>query len=285
MPLFKKTLYLIEALICLIFIAFSYLLPIKVYSYCFGKLLRALGPFLKANSVADKNLKACLPHLTKAERVQISKDMWQHFGNIIGELPYWHRMSSKEFRRHVEIENHYKPSKNHGSFFVSGHFGNFELTSRISRQEKLNLKLLYRSANNPYVDSIINYFRKKAGAILIAKSRLGVRAILQVIQNHGHIGILVDQRNSEGITTTFFGRECKTSSLPAKIVLKTGAKIVMAKMVKVGPVKYKVTIFKPMEISATDTEESITQKINDILEDWIRQNPSQWFWMHNRFKL
>jgi KDO2-lipid IV(A) lauroyltransferase len=28
-----------------------------------------------------------------------------------------------------------------------------------------------------------------------------------------------------------------------------------------------------------------TQKINDIIEGWIKENPAQWFWVHDRWDI
>jgi KDO2-lipid IV(A) lauroyltransferase len=41
---------------------------------------------------------------------------------------------------------------------------------------------------------------------------------------------------------------------------------------------------KPLNFKNDDTIESITLKLNQILESMILKNPNQWIWSHNRWK-
>ena len=44
----------------------------------------------------------------------------------------------------------------------------------------------------------------------------------------------------------------------------------------------KVIDFKKQK--NTDLTKKITIKINKVIEGWIKKNPEQWFWVHNRWK-
>ena len=43
-----------------------------------------------------------------------------------------------------------------------------------------------------------------------------------------------------------------------------------------------------MEVPHTDLEANIrhnTQRLNDVIEGWVREDPSQWLWLHKRWKV
>lgn len=240
-----------------------------------------IGPTLKVSKTARRNLQMCFPDKTDKEIEAITVGMWNNLGRVIGEAPGIIHMKSKEWYKRVKIVKDFKSFKKCG-IFISGHLGNFELAAKISIEEKQNLNLVYRPANNKYVNRLIKLLRERGGNRLIPKGRSGLVQILDVLDKGGSIGMLVDQRMNDGIDTTFFGLEAKTTSLPAKLAIKYQIPLYVGFMKRQKGCKFTVH-FIELNPKPTDDPKEVTQVINDILEAWIREYPSQWFWIHKRW--
>ena len=119
------------------------------------------------------------------------------------------------------------------------------------------------------------------------KGPVGARYIIKAIKNGEHIGMLVDQKQNDGIAVPFFGKDAMTASAIANLALKFNCQLVPTEVIRVKGPKFKVKIYDPIILEKTgDQEKDIYNtmvKINSILEGWIRKNPEQWFWVHNRW--
>jgi mitochondrial fission protein ELM1 len=93
--------------------------------------------------------------------------------------------------------------------------------------------------------------------------------------------MLADQNaGKRGIFIRFFNRECSWHTGPFEISNRTGCSIVPIFIVrKYGPY-HKLFILPELE----GTEEEKLKKFVPVFEDFIRQNPQQWLWMHRRWK-
>jgi KDO2-lipid IV(A) lauroyltransferase len=175
---------------------------------------------------------------------------------------------------------------NKGGIIFGAHTGNWEIGPKIFVKHGLKVSTVYRPLNNPYVEKMTASLR---GVELIEKGVSGSRKIVEVIKNGGFVIILADQKISEGEPVQFFHDEAITATSIAKIVLKYGVDLIPARAVRLGRnFKFFVEAEKPLAIQKTTDLNSdvlrLTRQINRKLEEWIKQYPSQWFWVHNRWK-
>ncbi len=118
----------------------------------------------------------------------------------------------------------------------------------------------------------------------IKKGRHGVRETTDYIRKNFSIALMIDQRVSEGEKINFFGSPAYTTTLPAQLALKYGLKIVPVFLERKSDNSYKMKVHEPIEPSNFNNKFQITEKLNDILQKMIVQNPNQWIWTHNRWK-
>ena len=272
----------------LFFYGFFWILPLDVASWIGEKLSRPLSWILhKKNKIALYNLKKCYPDKTEQERRQIVRHMWKNFGRIMGELPHIKQMSKSR----IEIINpqYMEQMKNDGKggFIVSGHIGNWELCTAVIIQMGLPVHLVYRMANNPWVEKTIYQRRKAKGLQLIPKGPAGARQIIELIHKGEHVGMLCDQKLREGIDVPFFGFPTKTAPAVASVALKFHVPIFPARVERLKGAHYRCTFYEPIEVESTgnnqqDVMRTMTQ-INQMLENWIKERPEQWLWIHRRW--
>jgi len=289
--LLKQIRYFIEWLLVSAALWLSLRLGYQRASDLGGNILRLAGPYLPRSKVARRNLRRAIPELNEQQIKTIIAEMWENTGRVIAEFPYIGRMDQTVLDAILEIEGleHLDTlrQRNRGSIFVSGHLANWEFSCKALAVHELPLLLVYRKGNNPWLDNIIQRNRDHYQTDAIPKGKDGARLLLQSIKQHRHIGVLIDQKMNDGIPVRFFGREAMTSPAIARLALKFDCPIVPDHVVRMAGHRQKFIISPPLEITRTGDQEqdvlTIMTRINSILEGWIRENPAQWIWIHNRW--
>lgn len=262
-------------------------LPVDAASAFGAGLGSLMGPFFRAkNKTALHNLRKCLPELTEKEHRRIIRQMWRHFGRMVGELPHSTRMMSRVKVTGVQYLKQAREDQKAG-FFCSAHLGNWELCGAITQMHGFPLHLVYRAANNPWIEKTIYQKRQNTGVVLIPKGGDGAKTMIELLKKGEHIGMLCDQKMREGIDVPFFGYPAKTAPAIATLALKYNLPIYPARVIREKGAHYHVIVYPPLEMPQTaDKNEATLQimtQINSLLEEWIRAKPEQWLWIHHRW--
>ncbi len=285
----KQLRYSIEAFLSSLLYRACSRLPLDTSSALFGRLTQWVGPCMGAHKTAERNLSLCLPELSPQERKEILHQMWDNLGRVFGEYPH---LAQEEIASRITVASgmeHIESARNSGKsiLFISGHFGNWELAPVLAHHHGMSLHLLYRAANNPQVDDIVRRIRSGYSAGLHVKGTVGVRETLRAIEKGEHVGMLVDQKTNDGIAVPFFGRDAMTMPAVAQLALKYDIIVLPAKIVRIEGVHFAATIYPPFEPTRTGQLKAdiidTTTRMNTMIEGWIREDPSQWFWVHNRW--
>lgn len=286
----KKLRYIIEA----IFVSFMYLLfslmPFKMASWLGGAIMSMIGSYLQSSKIAKINLQNSFPYFSDEEiKINIQK-MWNNLGRTIGEFPHIAKMSKDKFNKFVLVEGLENVKEDYiknGCFFVSGHFANWEIAPKAAYILGFPLHLIYRRANNFWLDRLINYNRSFYMSGKSAKGKIGARGIIAAIANHESIAILVDQKMNDGIKVPFLGQGAMTAPAIANLALRHNYPIIPAQVIRTKTCHFKVKIHPPLELKKIDNNKenifNIMLIINQMLEIWIKENPSQWLWIHRRW--
>ncbi len=182
-----------------------------------------------------------------------------------------------------QIRGEFHPKTTKPKIFVTAHFGNWEALAHFVAQKGYAMAGVGREGNNKLIERrITTPFRTKYGNRLIYKEG-AMRKLIQALRKGEHVGLLIDQKaGRDGIDTTFFGRSCKTVPTVALLAKRFDVEVVPMFLART-PQGFRL-IQKEFSCEGCTIEE-FTQKLNDILEEVIREYPQQWFWMHNRWKL
>lgn len=175
-----------------------------------------------------------------------------------------------------------------GVIFVTGHCGNWELLAIAFSSKVSNIAVVARPLNNPYLNRLLERARGRYGNSVIYK-KSALKNIFTRLRSEGIVGILIDQSvvPSEGYVIDFLGRGAWTTKMPAIIARKTGAPILPAFIRRDGD-GHLITLGNEIKLSYIEDQERAimadTQTFSNYIEEYIRQNPSEWLWMHRRWK-
>ncbi|MBT4484163.1 MAG: lysophospholipid acyltransferase family protein [Candidatus Latescibacteria bacterium] len=173
--------------------------------------------------------------------------------------------------------------KGRGLIIISCHFGSWELNGTSIAALGIPFTVVVKSQSNPYVDSYINRNREMIGMDVISRGA-STKKIVRALRERGIVALISDQdAGNKGVFVSFFGRMASTPRGAAQLALKYETPMIVSMTKRTCPGRYK-SIFKEVEIRDTDTVETLTQRFTTIMEDIIRQNPEQYFWMHRRWK-
>ena len=286
----KNLKYFLQFFCILLLFGVFKIVGIKFSRIISENIMVVLGPIFRSKKIIIKNLSIAFPNFNENEKKQILKGMWINYGRIFAEY-----MFIKNFRqgsigeRNINIENQYilenvkKDTK--PVIFISGHFNNFELMAMQIEKLGIDLAAVYRPLNNKFLNPLMESIRKKyICKKQIKKGISGTKELLLNFKKGTSIALMIDQRVSEGIRVDLFNEKALTTTIPAQFIKKFGAKIIPVHIERINVEKFNITFQDPIKFSKDSNIESITYKLNNILEEMIKKNPSQWIWSHNRWK-
>jgi Kdo2-lipid IVA lauroyltransferase/acyltransferase len=240
------------------------------------------------------NLKLAFPEWSDAERRKAVRGMVRQIGWMAAEFARFPRYVRGDITRVVVVDGaenfEHARVKGKGVLFLTGHMSAWELAPFAHALYGHPLYFLVRPIKNHRVDELINHYRCLSGNQPIEKNK-SARMILKVLGDGGTVGILSDHNTSreEGVFVDFFGIPASSTSGLARIALRTDAAVVPGFLCWDGDQKIYRLQFQPaVELTRTGNEEADvcanTARFMKVIEDYVREHPDQWLWVHKRWK-
>jgi KDO2-lipid IV(A) lauroyltransferase len=282
-----------EATALALFFGLSRLLPIDWASAIGGAVARGIGPRLRVSDRARRNVRRALPELDTAACERVIRGMWDNLGRVAAELPHLEHFGTavRDGRLEVVGTQHVNALRDAitGVIWFSAHCANWELLAPLAGQLGVPLTLVYRTANNPWVDALVQRFRRRTGSALryLPKGAQAARGILISIGRHEHLAMLVDQKMNDGVAVPFFGRDAMTAPAIARFGLHYGCPLLPVRVERLEGARFRITLQPPLVVVPSGDPEhdvlDLMTRINGLIESWIRERPEQWLWLHNRW--
>lgn len=259
-----------------------------------GAVLRFLGPWLPASTVAEGNLRRALPELDGPARQRIVRAVWENLGRVIAEFPHLAALRPNLQGPGFEIAGaeivRALAARGGPMIFFSAHTGNWEMMPPIAAQYGIALSSFYRAPANPRIDALTATLRRRAMGMEVQnfpKGAHGAKAAFAHLARRGYLGILVDQKLNDGIEARFFGLPAMTTAAPATLALRFRAPVIPAHVERLGPARFRLVVEPPLALPETGDRAAdivaLTQAINDHIEGWVRARPGEWLWLHRRW--
>ncbi|MFH1845738.1 MAG: lysophospholipid acyltransferase family protein [bacterium] len=239
------------------------------------------------------NLRAAFGHeKNEQELQQLAFDFYRQLGMTLMEFFTLHSLSREDIRELVTLEGteHLESCRElgRGAMLTSGHFGNWELLGAVIAAHGYPVHYLIKSQSNPYVDRMHNDIRARAG-IGVIRQGASVRHLVYALRRNELVGILGDQdAGNQGLFMDFLGQEASVARGPAYMAFRTGCPVIPTAIIRQPDGRHRVIIKPPIQPDPTWNEEravyELTRAHTAQLEQFIRQFPEQYFWVHRRWK-
>ena len=252
---------------------------------------RALG---RLRRVGERNLELALPTLPKNERNRILRGVFHSLAWQLVEfcrMPGYTAENTQGWIRYEGLD-HYLAARARGKgvLIVTGHLGAWELSSFYHSLAGYPMGMVIRRLDNPLVDRMVNRIRCQHGNRVLHKDDFA-RGLLAAMRAGDTVGILMDTNMTppQGLFVPFFGVPAYTASGLARVARKTGAAVLPGFLLwEESERQYVLHFYPELALASTGDAEADaaenTARLTAVLEDAIRQYPSQWLWMHRRWK-
>ena len=287
-------LYLIGSLIVTI-ISF---LPLKLICFI-GRQLGFIFYYIDSGhrKVAVNNLTNSLGNSrSKNEIIFLAKENFRRLGEVYLSAIKTCHLSLENLSGVLSIKgmNHLNFSKrddgsNPSFMFAIGHFGNFELYANAGLfAPQLDVGTTYRGFNQPWVEKLISKIRNKSGCHYFDRRFEGKKLLSFMKQPNSVTGLLADQNaGRSGIELPLFGMPCSTNPAPAIFSLRYNLRLhcCLCRRISLGRWELELGPEIPTHIKGNARSvNDIMIDINSTYEEYINEDPANWFWVHNRWK-
>jgi KDO2-lipid IV(A) lauroyltransferase len=176
-------------------------------------------------------------------------------------------------------------SEGRGVVALGGHIGNWEFLGGYLALRGYPINVLATQVSNTRLDNLLMGIRESTGMKVLERSRSLIGAF-RCLKKGEILGVLMDQDTSvESVVVDFLGHPAKTPVGPVKLASGTGADVVPIAMLMTPDGKYRIEAKERLAIGGNgDTLERDVTKCSEAIAEFIRSEPSQWVWMHKRWK-
>lgn len=239
-----------------------------------------------------ENLAGAFPESSPAWRRRVARDCLRHFATMGLELFWLPRMDKAWQRKHVRFLD--APlalrllEKGKGLIGVGGHMGNWEVMGAACAGLGIPVSYIVKRIHDPALDAAVNDARRSHGVeILYIKD--ASRGAPRHFRQGRLIAFLSDQdARSHGVFVPYFGRPASTPRGAASYALRLGVPLMFVNCLRRPGGRFEVEFVEvPVDEGWTLCDEhvqALTARFTALLEERVRRDPGQWFWMHRRWK-
>ena len=264
-------------------------LPLPV----FARIGSGLGRFLyflarERRRVCLTNLARCFPQMSEAERVAIAKAHFRAFGRTVLERSILWWAPQEEIKRLVRVAGleHLLALKGRPLILLVPHFVGLDAgCTRLTCE--IDMAGIYARQKHPLIDALLLWGRTRFGHQLAIPRQDGVRPAIAAVKDGIPFYYLPDQDygSRETIFVPFFGVPAATITGLSRMTKLTGARVLpcVTRMFP-GAAGYEVQCYPVWEGFPSGDDAVDARRMNEFIEERVREMPEQYFWTHKRFK-
>ncbi|MGY0505018.1 LpxL/LpxP family Kdo(2)-lipid IV(A) lauroyl/palmitoleoyl acyltransferase [Luteimonas sp. e5] len=250
----------------------------------FGRLLPRLLPDRLA--AARRNLELCMPELGADARQALLEASFRDLGIGLFEFAraWWGTITP--MRRRVEIEGlehlHALQQQGRGVLLVSGHFTTLEICGRLLC-DHVEVAGMYRRHRNPVLEWCV--LRGRLGHASAMFGNDDLRGAVRHLKRGGILWYAPDQDmlGKDTVFAPFFGIPASTITATHQLARISGCAVVPFFHRREGA-RYVLRIGEPLTPFPSDDAAADSTRVNAAIEAMVREAPSQYLWIHRRFK-
>jgi len=230
---------------------------------------------------------------SKKEIYQMAREVWINLGKSAAEFAIKLNITDKEtYFKNVEIiglEHVQKAlERGDGVLFIVSHMGCWEAFSNATMLLDMRAGAVGQTLGDKKINDLLIKSRERLGFKLLPRGS-SYKTILNFIANNHSMGILIDQDTRvKSVFVDFYGKPAYTPIGAAMIALDSGASVMAAYYLKKPDDTWKIVVNPEFNIIRTGDRKHDLYKNTELfhkdIEEMIKQYPTQWVWMHERWK-
>jgi KDO2-lipid IV(A) lauroyltransferase len=218
----------------------------------------------------------------------LARECFQNLGlSLVEDCKIYHGRGAAlidkvEFRG---LEHWQKPlARGKGIAFITGHCGNWELLALSFGVRYHNLSVVARRQENRHLNAVLERIRGVYGNELLYREG-AVRSMLTTFKKNGIVGLLIDQAVAaeDGVLVNFLGRPAWTTNVLPILARKAAVPLVPAFIHREGN-RHVVTFYPEVILPESPDVVRDTQLLSDCIERYVIEHPTEWYWIHKRWK-
>jgi Kdo2-lipid IVA lauroyltransferase/acyltransferase len=256
---------------------------------------RGLGALLwrlagSRRRIALRNLELCFPQAPAEQREQIAREHFGWLGRSFLERGLLWYAPADRLRGLIHIEGDVKLAERSDRpvMWLVPHFLALDVAGAgILLNQTRRAGSIYQQQSNPVFDRAMRRGRLRFGNAEIFSRRDGSKPLIRAIRRGDAFFNLPDMDfgRKDSAFVPFFGVPAATLLAPSRMarMLDMVVQPVVAQMLPGGQ-GWRVRFLEPWTDFPTDDPLADTQRMNAWIESEIRSHPSQYLWVHKRFK-
>jgi lauroyl/myristoyl acyltransferase len=274
------------------------ILPLR-WAYGFAQIFSDLQ---YAFSVEDRrNVRSNIKIILKQDQIdeRLVRDVFRNFGRYLVDFFRMVRYLNQDYiKKNIKDEGngleHIREvlKRGKGAVIITAHIGNWELGGVLLAKFGIPILAVALPHKHKWVNGLFNAQREQSGMPVVPPS-IAVRRCLEKLRANEAIALVADRDfGPHGLEMDFLGRRTLLPKGPAVLALKTGAGIVPTFLIRTSTGKFTMSFAKPVYPPFVDDQtvvgdevlRGIINQYIPVIEDKIRQHPSQWlmfreFWV------
>ena len=255
-----------------------------------GRQIGHLGYWLapRRRKIADINLKLCFPALSDSQRHQLLYSHFESLGISLLEMlsAWWLPDTTLKPLGHIQGQEylHAALKQGQGVILLSAHFTSLEIGSRFLTMHTA-IHAIYRPHENPLIEYVMKKNREKRAEKAIPRE--AVREMLRSLKNNKSLWFAIDQNfgHKNSVFADFFGIPAATNTATSRLAQISGATVIPFFTQRLPHHQgYKVILQPALDNFPSGDDQQDASRINQLIEEQIRQAPEQYLWVHRRFK-
>jgi len=239
--------------------------------------------------IAATNIALCFPELdANAQRALVRANLCD-VGMMLSEFALGWMGSDKAIANvpvTVEGLEHLEAARaaGRGVLLVGGHFSHLELCARLVSQ-RIRIAGMYRRMDSDVFEFAVLRSRLHYASAMFEKD--DIRGTVKYLKNGGTLWYAPDQdmRSKDNVFVPFFGVLAATITATHHLARLSGALVIPFYHRRLpGDAGYAMRLGAPMTDFPSKDAALDTARVNEQIEQMVREAPEQYLWVHKRFK-
>ncbi|MHC4221275.1 MAG: lysophospholipid acyltransferase family protein [Planctomycetota bacterium] len=277
----------------LIVILYMFDIETNLRTACFlGRMLWKY--YHRGRKRALDNLRASFPEKDEQWIWQTGKRSFEHIAMLTIDVLFTPKLVKRSNWKQYSCYKNTEQTKwlmqqGKGLLLVAAHYSNFEIMGYLMSLFGFNIYSIARPLDNKFISKYLYGVRERVGQKMIDKK--GAATMMDELSSSGAtLCFIADQdAGRKGVFVDFFGRKASTYKSIGLLAITKNLPIAVGYSRRVDnkfyfEISIKRIIFPEQWADKDDPLKWVTAEYTKAIEDFVREDPSQYWWLHRRWK-